>query len=434
LKKELVYNLLLLTSCYFLNGQEMLSVDEAIKIALQKNYSVLTGKNIQEIAKAQNNAGAAGMSPTVALNANISSSNLNSYQEFNTGATQDRKGAKAFGTTATLNADWTVFDGLRMFAIKKRLDLSEGLSALQLKQQMENTIYEVILSYNDIVRINELIKAARQNLLLYEERRKVAQLRMEIGSDSKVELLLSKSGENTAKSAIIQLELQLLKAKTNLNLLLGRPVDTDFKSMDSIVVNYNPALEDLRKSTDAQNSSVLISLKNEMIFSQSIKEARSANLPFVTLNAAYLFTRNSSQAGFVFLNRQTGFNYGLTARWLLFNGGRNSKLVKERDLLALNQRYLTEQTRLQVDGLVYINYQAFMLSKKIVDMERLNMIDSKEVQAISLERYRIGKANLLETIETQKNLEDAQVRYINALYEIKKAETELLRANGSLIK
>ena len=74
------------------------------------------------------------------------------------------------------------------------------------------------------------------------------------------------------------------------------------------------------------------------------------------------------------------------------------------------------------------------MNKQIVDLESQNLLDSKEVQVVSLERYKIGKSNLLETIETQKNLEDAQVRYINALYAIKIAETELLRVNGSLVK
>jgi outer membrane protein TolC len=74
------------------------------------------------------------------------------------------------------------------------------------------------------------------------------------------------------------------------------------------------------------------------------------------------------------------------------------------------------------------------MNKGIVDLELQNLKDSKEVQLVSLERYKIGKSNLLETIETQKNLEDAQVRYINALYAIKLAETELLRTNGSLVK
>jgi outer membrane protein TolC len=415
-------------------AQDVLTVEDAIKIALEKNYSVMIMKNQKEIAKAQNNIGAAGMSPTVSLNAGVSSSNLNSYQVFNTGAVQDRAGAKASGFNGSINADWIVFDGLRMFAIKKRLSLNEDVSELALKQQMENTIYDVIAAYYNIVRVNEMLKAAGQNLQIYEERRKIAQVRQEIGSDSKVEVLLSKSDENRARSAIIQLELELLNSKTQLNTLLGRAIDIDFKAADSIVVNYSPGIEELKKNVSAGNTSLLIAKQNERIAGESVKEARSARLPFITLNSSYILTKTQSQAGFLFSNRQNGLNLGLTGRWLLFNGGRTDRLVKEKNLQALNQRLLTDQTAMQVDALVYVNYQSFLLNKKIVDMELQNLADSKEVQSISLERYRIGKANLLETIETQKNLEDAQVRYFDALYNMKLAEADLLRVNGSLVK
>lgn len=415
-------------------AQTTLTVEDAIKTGLEKNYNVMIAKNNQEIARAQNNFGAAGMSPSVTVNGNLNLSSLNSYQEFNTGVTQERNGAQANQTGASVNAFWTVFDGLRMFAIKKRLDANEQLSAIYLKQQMENTIYDIVASYYDIVRINELIKAAKQNLDIYEERLKISKLRLEIGSDSKVEVLLSQSDYNKAKTAIMQLELDLLNAKTRLNTLINQPVDTDFKTSDSIMVNYNPTYEDLKKSSLSTNSAIQISKKSELITQQRVKEYRSANLPFIQLNASYTFLRSQSQAGIVFLNRQTGLNGGITASWLLFNGMRNQKLIKEANLLALNQRYITQQTEQLVDGTVYVNFKAFRMNKEIVELESQNLRDSKEVQTVSLERYKIGKANLLETIETQKNLEDAQVRYINALYAIKIAETELLRTNGALVK
>jgi len=417
-----------------LQSQDFLGIEEAIKIGLEKNYSVLIVQNQQEIAKAQNNPGNAGMSPTVSLNANLGLASLNSHQVFNTGVVQDRVGAQTNATGASLNASWNVFDGLRMFAVKKRLDLNEQLSAIQMKQQMENTVYEIIVTYYNIVKVKELIKAARQNLQIYEERRKIAELKLQIGSDSKVDLLLSRSDENKARSAIIQLELDLLNAKVQLNTLLSKPADTDFNTSDSISVNYNPSLEELKKSVNQTNSSVLISRQNELILLQGVKEARAANLPLVQVNGAYIYSRSQSQAGIVFLNRQNGLNAGITAIWLIFNGNRNNRLVKERNILALNQRYVTGQTQLQIDAIVYVSYRAYLLNKQIVNMEMQNLTDSKEVQTISLERYKIGKANLLETIETQKNLEDAQVRYINALYAIKVAEAELLRVNGSLVK
>ncbi|MCW3075774.1 MAG: hypothetical protein JWO32_383 [Bacteroidetes bacterium] len=415
-------------------AQEVLTIEDAIKLGLEKNYDVLIAKNYKEISKAQNNLGNAGMSPQVSLNGAYNIANVNSHQEFNTGTIQDKTGANSNNLAASVNVNWTVFDGLRMFAVKKRLNQTEQLTALQMKQQMEITIYKIILAYYDIVRINELIKAANQNLTIYTERKKIAQLKLEIGSDSKVDLLLIKSDENKAKSNLLQLELQMLTAKVTLNNLLVRPADTDFKAGDSIVTSYNPALEELKKSTEAGNSALSISKQNELIIRQTITEARAANLPFVQLNGAYNFTRAQSQAGIIFLNRQQGLNTGITASWLLFNGNKNNRLVKERQINLLNQKYMTEQLKQSIDAVVYVNYQSYVTNKKIMELEKLNLADSKEVLDVSLERYKVGKANLLETIETQKNLEDAQTRFINALYNVKQAETELLRANGGLIR
>lgn len=415
-------------------AQNLLTLEDAIKIGLEKNYSVLIQKNVQQITKAQNNFGNAGMSPQVSLNSNLNLANVNSHQEFSTGTIQDRTGAQSNNFGASVNLSWTVFDGLKMFAVKKRLAITEDLSAMELKQQMENTIFEIVQSYYLVVKVNELLQSAHQNLSIYQERKKIAQLKLEIGSDSKVDYLLSQSDENRAKSAILQLELQLLEAKAKLNMLLNKPVDTDFNPSDSIVINYDPKIDELKKSVIASNSAVLISKQQELISEQYIKEARSANLPFIQLNGAYNFTRSQSQAGFVFLNRQSGLNGGLTASWLLFNGNKNNRLVKERNLLYLNQKYVTEQTKLFVDAEVFNNFKIFQLNKQVVELEKQNLADSKEVLNVSLERYRIGKTNLLETIETQKNMEDAQVRYIEALYKMKVAETALLKANGALMK
>lgn len=419
---------------FSLHAQSILTIDEAIKIGLEKNYSVLIVKNEQEISKAQNNFGNAGMSPTVSLNGNLYLASVNSYQEFNSGTIQEKNGAQSNNTGASLNVNWTIFDGLKMFAIKKRLNLNENLSSLKLKQQMESTIYDIIAAYYSIVKTNELIKAAKQNLSIYEERKKIAKLKLEIGSDSKVDYLLSQSDENKAKSNILQLELQLLSAKTALNNLLNKPIDTEFSTTDSIQINYNPNIDELKKSILKNNSSLLISKQNELIASQSIKEAHAANLPFVQLNAAYNFTRNQSQAGIVFLNKQAGFNTGLTASWLLFNGNKNNKLVKERTILFQNQTFLSEQIQQQIDAQTYNAYKTFQLNKQILELEFQNVIDSKEILNVSLERYKIGKSNLLETKETQKNLEDAQTRYIEALYAIKLSETILLKVNGALVK
>lgn len=415
-------------------SQDVLTLDVAIKISLEKNYAVLISKNQIEIAKAQNNIGNAGMSPSVSLNANANLANVNSYQEFSNGTTQDKKGAQNTNTGASVNLSWMVFDGLKMFAVKKRLVETEKLNELQLKQSMENTVYQVILAYYEIVRIDKLILAAKQNLSIYEERKKIAMLKLDIGSDSKVDYLLTQTDENKTKSELLRLDQQLSAAKINLNTLLLRPVETEFMVVDSIEVKYEPSIEELKKNTIKSNSSILIVKQNITIAEQTVKEAKSLFMPQIQLNGAYNFTLGKSQAGFLLYNKQLGLNAGLNASWLIFNGSKNNRLVKEREINLLNNKYLAEQGIQQIDALVYLNYKNFLVNKQIQYLEKENLVNAEELVNVSLERYKIGKANLLETKETQKTLEDAQVRYINSVFETKKSETELLRANGILIK
>lgn len=417
-----------------LKSQNLLTLEDAIKTALEKNYSVLISRNQMDVARFQNSMANAGMLPSLSLNANLNLANLNSHQEFNTGTVQDRSGAKSSNLGASVNAVWTVFDGLKMFAIKKRLEQNERMNMSAFKLQVEETVYAVILAYYNNVRLGELIKASKQNLTIFEERKKIAKLKMEIGSDSRVDFLMSQTNENRARSDIYQLELQLLSAMTKLNTLMGRPGDSDFVTNDSIKINYEPKLDELKRDILKSNLSVLVSKRHESILESGIKEAGAAKLPFVQLNAAYNFTRNSSQAGIVFLNQQSGLNGGLSLNWLLLDAGKSRRLIQERRVLTANQQLFTEMTIHEVDALVYIQYKTFLLNRKILDLERQNMHDSRDVLNVTLERYRIGKANLLETIETQKNLEDAQVRYINSLYAMKVSETELLKANGNLLK
>ena len=121
-----------------LYSQSVLTIEEAIKTGLEKNHSVLMVKNEQEITKLQNNFGNAGMSPTVSINANLNLANINSYQEFSTGVIQERNGAQSNNTGASVNVGWMIFDGLKMFAVKKRLGLKSFTTSFENVKTLSN--------------------------------------------------------------------------------------------------------------------------------------------------------------------------------------------------------------------------------------------------------------------------------------------------------
>lgn len=415
-------------------AQDVISLEDAIKMAIEKNYDVLISKTGQEIAKTQNNLGNAGMSPQVNLNAALTGANLDSYQEFGNGTVQDRKGAQSLNANAAMQVSWTIFDGMKMFALKSRLNTNEKIAELQYKQQLEQTIQSVILAYYDIVRIQQLTEATLQNLDLLKERKKLINLRYQIGSDSKVDFLLVQTDENKAQSELLRLKQQLLTAKANLNSLLNKPSENDFNVMKVIPLMEKEEIEKWRNSMLSKNTSLLLAKQNEISAETFVKEARSEFLPQINLAASYNFLRNQTEAGFVLLNRQTGVNGGLTAGWTIFSGNKKSKLVQERKINALRMRYFTEKSTQLMQATAFVQFKQYELSEAILKLEEANLKSAEELLMISDERYKTGKTGVLETKETQKILEEAKVRLINARYELKKAEIELMLVAGELVK
>jgi outer membrane protein len=170
------------------------------------------------------------------------------------------------------------------------------------------------------------------------------------------------------------------------------------------------------------------------ILKQTLKETKANALPFLQLNTGYTFMRNQSEAGFVFLNRQNGINASLVAGWTIFNGGRNNKLTKEREINLLNQKYVSEQTLQSINSQVFVQTKTYLLSQEMMQLENQNLKDAFELYQIAVERYNTGKSNFIVTLEMQRRYEDAQMRYTNALFNSKIAEIELLKVSGDLVK
>jgi outer membrane protein len=108
-------------------SQETLSLEEAIKIALSNNYSINIARNESEIAKNNVSLGNAGALPSLDVSGSYIKSSNDTKQEYFDGRTINRNGAKSTNITAGVNLNWTIFDGLRMYA---NLDMFKELNRI----------------------------------------------------------------------------------------------------------------------------------------------------------------------------------------------------------------------------------------------------------------------------------------------------------------
>jgi outer membrane protein len=415
-------------------AQETLSLQQAMELALKNNYSITIAKNQAEIAKNDFRPGNAGMIPSLSLGANGTIGNTNTHQLYASGLEVTKQGVNSTSISAGPQITWTLFDGLKMFATYDKLKELQDMGVLNSKVMIENTLAKVISSYYDVVRQKQLLLALGDVIGIYKERLSIAETKSRIGSGSETDVLQAKLDLNEQKSAQLHQRLLIANAKTALNLLLSRDIQTDFDIRDSIVISYQPRYEDLKTSVVKQNNTLLFAEKNVKVANYALREAASLRYPWLAVNAGYAFSRTTNSAGFVLLNQNIGFNAGFSANWTLFNGLNNRRIIKDAEINSLNYELQFKEVRNEIESGLVTAFSNFQNALEVLKLEEENIKLAKDNVTINLERFRLGSITSLQLKDAQKSFLDAETRLVSARFEAKAAETDLMRMNGDLVK
>jgi outer membrane protein TolC len=321
-----------------------------------------------------------------------------------------------------------------MYATYDRLKELEKIGEANLRMTIENNIAQVINAFYDIAQQKQQMKATNQNISLYEEKLEIARKKLEIGSSSKLDFLQAKVDLNAQKSKFLSLKISMVTAKATLNQLLARPSDVDFDIEDTIVINYNPSIEELRKSALEQNTQLSIAKKNMQVANAVIRENESLLYPTIYFTPGYNFSLVKNQAGLVLLNQGLGFNAGGNLVYNIFNGSYATRNIQNAKISSYTSKLNYDFTKLQVETSVNKTFETFQNNLQLLKLEEDNTAIVNENVYVAFERFKIGSSSGIELKQAQQSLEDAQYRLINARFTTKLAETELLRLNGSLYK
>ena len=415
-------------------AQEKLSLQDAIATALKNNYSILISKNDAAIAKNYNTAGNAGLLPSVTAAGGISKTETNLTQNYTDGRVVDKNNVGSTSANAGVALNWTLFDGLKMFITKSKLNEMAALGELAYKQEIENTVELVIASYFNVVQQQKLIDATDIIIGIDSERVVLAQTRLDVGSGSRLDLLQAKVDLNEQLSIRMKQLAMLEENKDDLNYLLSRKPGTVFFVSDSIVISYNPSPETLRNSVQQNNFSLLAAQRSQKISLLEMKEMKSLHSPVIDFNGGYSYGRTKSEAGFLLLNQSTGYNYGLAFSWNLFDGFNVNRKVRDAKLNYESADFRLKDLQLQVSVQLEKALRDFANSLDMLALEQENILLAKENLDVAFERFRSGLSNSLELKNAQLSFQNAESRLVQVQYAAKISETELMKLNGELVK
>jgi outer membrane protein TolC len=411
----------------------VLSYKQSVALLLKNNFDIQLAQNNATITDIQNSYGNAGFMPKVDINAGTSLASNKTQQEFASGLKVNQSGVGSQNLNAGAFLSWTIFDGMKMFATKERLNLLAQQGELSLKLAIEQQIEQLTLLYFQAVKQAQLIKGIQTAMELNEERIKLYARKLDIGAGSNVELLQAKLDFNAQKSNLLTQKSILNDCKSNLLFLIKTEASTNFEVDTIFEFESVKSLDEIKQKIEQANQSLMFAKRNVQVQSQALKELQSLTLPRVGLTSAYNFTRNENAAGFSLLNQNLGYNFGVNLSWNIFNGFNTRNQIKIGKFEVKNSQIEVDKIKFTYNNAAYSAYQRMLNDQEILSLEEENIKLAQEGLTISLERLKIGLGNYLEIKASQTTYEEAITRLVNARYNLKQSETAIKKLMGNLV-
>jgi outer membrane protein len=414
------------------SAQDTLSLEQAIRIGLENNYSIQIAENSSQISMNNHSMGNAGMLPSVTAYAARTKSVENTHMELISGLTREGDGAKSKNFSGNVSFGWTIFNGMGMFITYDKLGELRKLGETNLQLQVENTISDINIIYHQIVREQERLKVIKNILDLSAERMEIALTKYELGRVSRLEYLAAQVDYNADTSSyIVQLE-RLNDAKIDMNMVMGMARETDYHVQSRIYF-----LESLNRNQLYESMMISNSAKKRYLLETSIahleaRELRAARFPVINLVSSYNHRQSVAEISNVTRSRAEGLSVGVNASIGIFNGYnlnrriQNAKINIEISELALEELDLRLQSHLDK---AFNNYRSNLI---LYELEQKNVAVARENSEIALERYRLGNTTAIELREAQLNLARAEHRLLDAAYSVKYSEIDLLQLAGNV--
>ncbi|WP_318310340.1 TolC family protein [Flagellimonas crocea] len=436
--KNIIYKipLIFLFLGSFLHAQDqILTKQEAIDLTLQNNLSIQVARNTRLID--ENNADIlnSGYLPSVTGNASGSIDKQNSEGVLGNGDTRTAEGAETRRYSASVNVNYTLFDGLGRYYNYKSFQERSQQSELEVRQTIETTILQLFSVYYEAARLTENTATLEEALTISKDRLKRAEYQFEFGQNTGLDVLNAEVDINTDSINLLNSRQQLRNTIRDLNLILNRDLSSQFRADTTVAFVPGLQMESMYNEAKLNNVRLQIAEKDINMGLNSVRIARSGYLPTIGLTGTYGWNEssNNSPLAFVLQNTSTGVTGAINLTWNLFDGGTTITGVKNAKIAYKNQEIAKKQIELEVERDIRNAWDSYTNAVYVLNVQEKNLQTNQDNFNRTNERYKLGQVTSIEFRQAQLNLLNAELAKSQAKYTAKLAELQMLQISGQLL-
>jgi outer membrane protein TolC len=425
--------LLLFTTAFECQSQGLLTKEEAVQLALKKNFNIKIAENNIRIAEGNASKDNLGYKPTVTVNAGANYNLDNPTAIFQDGREVSLNFAPSNSESITATANYVLFDGFNRQYNLERNQASVSVSQLNARLALESILLQLFQAYYDIARLEMDYDNLEEILSISKDRLKRAEFSFVYGTVTSLDISNAEVDVNTDSIAILNQSLLLTNARNNLEFILNSRLPDNFSVETSVVFAPLIAKEDYINGLKIMNVNLLLAASDISLSEIDERLTMTTKLPTVSLNADYGFNRSKNNpASFLDRVNSNGLTGGLNVSWAAFDGGRRKIQEQNAKINRLNQGLnydlIYEQVLRDFEN-AWSDYQNRL---RVWNALKRNVITSRLNFERSEEKYRLRQITNIEFRQAQSNLINALTAQNRAKYDAKLSELLVYSIAGKI--
>ncbi len=395
-------------------AQERLLLDDAIRIALQKNTS------LQQV---ENNVVTYESSLLAAYGNFLPSLGATGSWGWSREETEGLPSAESRSVSVDLGSDITLFDGLSSFANLSQSKNDLESARLLLERLKQEIVFSTISLYYSVVETEQLLNVRNEDVKQQQKNLETIEERNRLGAVTLADVYQQQVQLGNAELDVIRTQNNLEIAKSNLLYYLGLDVldiyefSKDLTSEEKQFIksdvesDYSRISDLVNQALNSRKDYVSKQLDLESSY-DGVTIARSGHFPRLTGSAGFRSSANT----FDNLFDMKSYNAGLTLSIPIFSGFSVSNQVQFAEVRAMNTELELSDLKRKIKLDIQQSLLDLQAAKKALIVSEKNVKAAEENLKIEREKYSLGAGKLLDVLIANTFFTNAQTNYINAQF------------------
>ncbi|MCI0560050.1 MAG: TolC family protein [Nitrososphaera sp.] len=416
-----------------------LTLDDAIKIALEKNQDLTSARLEVEKANAQVNEAIGTALPSLNLTANYTRALkkpvffLPDFEDLNSGRTIAVEIGSDHSIDMTLSAQQILFNSAVFTGVGAASIYQDAAKEMYRARQLE-TITKVRRAFYGMLLANEVAEMMRENLKNAEDNLKNVQIMKNQGIVSEYDELRATVGVENLRPAVIQAENNYLLSIDGLRATMGVAPTEEYNVQGSL--SYSPVDGEIVKQameTVLQNNPSLGALRHQVDVNRALVSIQRSNyLPTLAAFGNYQYQTAQNDLRISTRDFIGSSLVGLRFSINLFEGLQtNAKVDQAKVEVRKSEEQLNSVENNMKTAVHSVVLQLEQSQKRIAAQER-TVEQAERGYKIATTRFTSGSGTQLEVNDAQLALTQAKVNRMQAIYDYVMASAELDQLLGRL--